>query len=475
MIHFSPRRRANYRRFSLPARPFIGFVAAVCLPAALLLFALTGCGTTKWSDTARTATEQLLISSAMDEAIDEYDFYPLTGRKVFIESGGVAATDKEYLLTMLRQQLAANGVFIQETKETADYILEVATGAVGTNRYDLMYGIPETSIPSVMGSPATSLPELPIIKRTDQKAQVKLTMWAYNKTTGAIIWQSGEKLKSSWIRDRWVLGAGPFSKSSFSDATEVGGREVKINDFFDQHIAGDERPSVRTEAIYRELDTKAIDHLEEIRKEGIAAMTKKDPEPENAEGEEPIVAEDAAEGEKPADGDLAEGEAEAKEEKTVAEEGGGDEKVEKTAAKEEPPVAEDDTAKAAAGPLVQNEPKVTADSLADALADPPEVPTLTVVTIPSAQNPAQTMAVTPEAAAPPLVALVPAPAAAGQIPLTVGQTASAVPPAFANPAIGQGAATQLTIQPSAPSTSVPRLNLGDNVTLQLGQPVQLIR
>ncbi|MBQ1455737.1 MAG: hypothetical protein IIZ25_07830 [Thermoguttaceae bacterium] len=473
MIRLSPRRRAKYRRFPLPARPFIGLTAAVCLPAALLLTALTGCGTTKWSDTSRTATEQLLISSAMDEAIDEYDFYPLTGRKVFIESAGVSATDKEYLLTMLRQQLAANGVFIQETKETADYILEVATGAVGTNRYDLMYGIPETSIPSVMGSPSTSLPEIPIIKRTDQKAQVKLTMWAYNKTTGAIIWQSGEKLKSSWIRDRWILGAGPFSKNSFSDATEVGGREVKINDFFDQRISGDERPSVRTEAVYRELDTKAIDHLEEIRKEGIASMTKKAPEAEKpADGEgETIVAEDTAEGEKPAEGETDEA-AEAKEdEKPVAEQGKGDETVEKTAAAEEPPVAEDDTAKAAAGPLVQIEPRITADALADTAADPPEVPTLTVVTIPAAQ----TAAAQAEGAAPPLVALVPAPAAAGQIPLTIGQTASAVPPAFANPAIGQGAATQLTIQPSAAGAAVPRLNLGDNVTLQLGQPVQLIR
>jgi len=138
-----------------------------------MILLAAGCGTTKWSDTSRTATEQLLISSAMDDVIDEFDFYPLTGRKIYIESKGVSATDKEYLLSLLRQQLSANGVFLQDTKDTADYILEVSTGAVGTNRYDLMYGVPETSVPSFLTlGAATTIPEVSIIKRTDQKAQI---------------------------------------------------------------------------------------------------------------------------------------------------------------------------------------------------------------------------------------------------------------------------------------------------------------
>ena len=244
---------------------------------AAALTVSTGCGTTKWSDTSRTATEQLLISSAMDDVIDEFDFYPLTGRKIYIESKGVVSTDKEYLLSLLRQQLAANGTFIQETKESADYVLEVSTGAVGTNRYELMYGVPETSVPAVLTlGTATTIPEVPFIKRTDQKAQIKLTMWAYNKKTGAIIWQSGEKLKTASIRDRWIFGAGPFTKSSFNEKTQMGGDDVPFDDLFGQRIAKNEKPSVKTEAVYHELDSGAIDHLEEIRKEGLAALAKTD-------------------------------------------------------------------------------------------------------------------------------------------------------------------------------------------------------
>ena len=56
---------------------------------------LCGCGTTKWSDTGRTATEQLLISSAMEELIDEYDYYALSNRSVFVKMN--SCTDSEFL------------------------------------------------------------------------------------------------------------------------------------------------------------------------------------------------------------------------------------------------------------------------------------------------------------------------------------------------------------------------------------------
>ena len=185
---------------------------------ALLLSAVLiagGCGTTKFTDTTRTATEQMLISSAMEDAVDEFNFYPLSGRKVFMKSDGVSATDKEYLLTILRQQLAANGVLLQEEQEKADYILEVATGAVGTDRYELIYGTRETTVPGflTMGT-ATSIPEVALIKRTDQQAKVKLMMWAQQKDRRDRLAVGAERLDLV-VRDRWVLGVGPIPRGDF--------------------------------------------------------------------------------------------------------------------------------------------------------------------------------------------------------------------------------------------------------------------
>lgn len=249
-------------------RPFVSSLRFAA-PLALASTALLGCGTTKFSDTGRTATEQLLISSAMEDVVDEYDYSRLAGLKIHIKIAN-STTDSDYLKSLVRQQLAANGAFVRDAIDDADYVLEVAPGAVGTNRYELMYGIPETSIPAIgTVTSATSIPEFALIKRTDQKAQVKLNMWAYNKTTGAIIWQSGVQTKSSNIRDRWIFGAGPFTEASYDDAgMRLGGDALPST--IGERVSDDEKPSIQIGAVYQELDAAAIERLKKIREEGLA-------------------------------------------------------------------------------------------------------------------------------------------------------------------------------------------------------------
>lgn len=231
---------------------------------------LMGCGTTKFSDTGRTATEQLLISSAMEDLVDEYDYSRLSGLKIFVKSAN-SSTDSDYLKSLIRQELAANGAFVKDNENDADYIVEMAPGTVGTNRYELMYGIPETTIPAIGTiTSATSIPEFALIKRTDQKAQVKLVMWAYNKTTGAIIWQSGIDTKSSQIRDRWIFGAGPFTTATYDKSGVRLGADKALPQTFGEQVSENEATSICTAAVYQELDQKAIDRLQKLREEGLA-------------------------------------------------------------------------------------------------------------------------------------------------------------------------------------------------------------
>lgn len=257
---FSPRSSVSPLRFAALS-PFVLIFATV---------SLAGCGTTKFSDTGRTATEQLLISSAMEDVVDEYDYSRLAGLKIHIKIAN-STTDSDYLKSLIRQQLAANGAFVRDAIDDADYVLEVAPGTVGTNRYELMYGIPETSIPAIGTLAATSIPEFALIKRTDQKAQVKLNMWAYNKTTGAIIWQSGLKTKSSNIRDRWIFGAGPFTDASYDEAgMRLGADETVLPSTLGERVSDDEKPTISAGAVYQELDAAAIERLKKIREEGLA-------------------------------------------------------------------------------------------------------------------------------------------------------------------------------------------------------------
>jgi hypothetical protein len=188
------------------------------LAAALAaLLVVSGCGTTKWSDTPRTATEQLLISDAIDRAISQLDFGPLKGERIYLDTQYLNTTiDKDYLISTLRQHMLASQLTLCPQKDAADYVVEARSGAVGTSRHDLLYGVPATNLPSISPVPGApnQIPEIPFAKRTDQMGVAKLAVFAYDNETGERVWQSGMTRVVSNAKDLWVLGAGPFQRGT---------------------------------------------------------------------------------------------------------------------------------------------------------------------------------------------------------------------------------------------------------------------
>jgi hypothetical protein len=190
-----------------------------------------GCGTTKWTDTARTATEQLLISDSMDRAVSRIDFRALAGKKVFVDDAPIKGmTDANYLISTLRQQILASGGVLKDAKDQAEYILEVRAGALGTDRHDVLFGIPATNIPTIVTAPGipTQIPEIPFVKKTDQRAVTKVAMFLYNRQTGRPVWQSGAMPEESRAKAVWVLGAGPFQRGTIYRGTKFAGDRLNI-------------------------------------------------------------------------------------------------------------------------------------------------------------------------------------------------------------------------------------------------------
>src|SRR2546430_16184212 len=92
-------------------------LAAVALP-------LAGCGTTRPTDTNRTATEQLLISDAIDRAVQSMNLQTLPGQTVFLDDSKLAdVVDKNYLVSTLRQNLLASKCELRDKREEADFIV----------------------------------------------------------------------------------------------------------------------------------------------------------------------------------------------------------------------------------------------------------------------------------------------------------------------------------------------------------------
>jgi len=190
-----------------------------------------GCGTTKWTDTSRTATEQLLISGSMDRAVSRLDLRALAGKKVFLDETPIKSlTDNAYLASALKQHILASGAILKEKRDEADYVIEVRAGAVGTDRHELLFGVPALTIPTTPLVPSipSQIPEVPLVKRTDQRGVASISLFVYNRQTGRPLYQSGSIAEESRAKAVWVFGAGPFQRGTIYRGTKFAGDHLSI-------------------------------------------------------------------------------------------------------------------------------------------------------------------------------------------------------------------------------------------------------
>lgn len=202
------------RSFSLAVSLFVGY--------GFVAGAFVGCGTTRTSNTQRTATEQLLISDAIDRAVQAVDFSKLSGQSVFFDDRHLyKAVDDGYLISSMRQHLLASGCILKDDREQATFIVEPRAGAIGTDNDELLFGIPATNVPqlTLLSGLPSAIPEVPIIKRHHQRGVAKIAVFAYRRETGEPAWQSGIATNESTANDVWFFGAGPFKKGTIHKGT----------------------------------------------------------------------------------------------------------------------------------------------------------------------------------------------------------------------------------------------------------------
>lgn len=180
------------------------------------------------TDSPRAATEMLLVSQAADNAVSQIDFTPLAGKTVFLDATGIPEkeADKGYLVSLVRQQLLGTGALVQDDKARAEYVVDLRVGALGTDRHSMLLGTPAVQLPSVVPGMPTSLPEIALLKKNDQRGVAKVAVFAYNRLTGRALWQSGTVEALSDAKDTWVFGAGPFSRGSVRKGTEFSGQPL---------------------------------------------------------------------------------------------------------------------------------------------------------------------------------------------------------------------------------------------------------
>ena len=121
--------RSRHRPIPRPS-----FAALLC---AVLVSTAAGCGTTRWSDSKRTATEQLLISDAVERAVMQIDMRPLAGQTVFLDTKILDdVSDGKYLASALKHQLLASGCRVAAAQDAAKLTAESAKSSEALTETD---------------------------------------------------------------------------------------------------------------------------------------------------------------------------------------------------------------------------------------------------------------------------------------------------------------------------------------------------
>ena len=209
-------------------------IPGVCLVLAAI--SLTGCGKTM----QHTATEQLVLSDAVDRSVASIDFTPLSGAKCYLDTVNLRVVDSKrlveapYVISSLRNQVIAAGCLLVDDRGEAEIVLEPRLGTLGADTHEVTYGVPSSNLLSQAAAlmPATppipTIPEISLAKKDDQSGAAKIAVFAYDAQSGRPVWQSGMSIARSTSRSFWVFGVGPFQSGTVHDSPQFAGTQMSL-------------------------------------------------------------------------------------------------------------------------------------------------------------------------------------------------------------------------------------------------------
>lgn len=137
----------------------------------LLLF-LTSCSSPFITNTSRSAVEQILICSTIEQGISKANFSKYKNKIIKLDYTNLAPqVDKNLIIAFTELHLSKFGIILSKSdKQTPDYIIYIACGVLATDIDKLLLGTPELPIPVPNTDISIVIPEIPFLRRICRSA-----------------------------------------------------------------------------------------------------------------------------------------------------------------------------------------------------------------------------------------------------------------------------------------------------------------
>ena len=171
----------------------------------LAMVALGACTTTRETSPQRSATEQLLISTAVDRAVERMDLKIPQGTKVFLDAEQLEGSDGKYAAGAMRDRLLRGGTNLVADRGKADAVVEIRAGAMSVDDKQMLFGIGSFDVPVPLAGQAAKIPEIALYKQKERVGVAKIAAIGYSTADGKLIDSTGSKFGYSHEDEKVVL------------------------------------------------------------------------------------------------------------------------------------------------------------------------------------------------------------------------------------------------------------------------------
>lgn len=203
----------------------------ILLSAAIVITVQSqGCSNPAITNTSRNVVEQMLLSTAIERCVDQFDVYEFRGQKVFIDYANLATqADQPYAKGQFELHLSKAGLVIAKEEKDADLTMRLISGTLATEADQLLIGTPPLPIPVPDTTISLVIPELALFKRLIRSSSGKFSLTILDsKTQRPLRVIENVRAKTEFIN--WIVMFIPFTSKNMEMAQSDNG-EVNYDIF----------------------------------------------------------------------------------------------------------------------------------------------------------------------------------------------------------------------------------------------------
>ena len=168
-----------------------------------LVLSLCACTTVHTTEPARSATEERLVSTAIDRAADGLARQMPVNLKIYLDTSSLEGPDAHYAAAAVADRLLRRGLRLMSTRTEADAVVIVRSGALSTDNRTTLIGMPQFAVPFFPVGNLLTIPELDFYRKMHTKGVAEFAATAFDPKTGQLVAstdpQFGVSNKTDWV------------------------------------------------------------------------------------------------------------------------------------------------------------------------------------------------------------------------------------------------------------------------------------